>query len=142
MVATIPCRRFFKFSLILVAAICFASISKIAFAQKQPESQTGPSVAWQPLARGNPDDYTGSDRCKSCHKAEFTEFAKTHHANLALPGAKSITGCEACHGPGKAHVDAMENAEGDDAKIATGLKQFPMFVFKASQKENAERCLT
>jgi predicted CXXCH cytochrome family protein len=142
MVATIPFCRFLKFSLILAGAICFASLAKVAFAQKQPESQTGPSVAWQPLARGNPDDYTGPDRCRSCHKAEFTEFAKTHHANLALPGAKSITGCEACHGPGKAHADAMENAEGDDAKIAAGLKQFPMFVFKASPKENAERCLT
>lgn len=142
MVKKISCRRFLGCNLVLIGAICFVAITKAAFAQKQPESQVGPSVVWQPLARGNPADYTGPDRCKSCHKAEFTEFAKTPHANLALPGAKSITGCESCHGPGKAHADAMENAEGDDAKIAAGLKQFPVFVFKGSPKENAERCLT
>ena len=111
-------------------------------AQKLPEASSGPSVSWQYLAASPPGDYTDPERCRSCHKPEFAEFNKTVHARIAAPGKDYITGCEVCHGPGKAHSDAVEAARGDDQKIAAALKQFPIFAFRANPQENAARCLT
>jgi predicted CXXCH cytochrome family protein len=64
-----------------------------------------------------PQDYLGSDTCKACHEHQFTNFSRTIHAKLAgMPSWKGIpVGCEACHGPGKQHV---ENG-GDKTKIRT-----------------------
>jgi predicted CXXCH cytochrome family protein len=52
----------------------------------------------------------------------------------------SVAGCETCHGPGRAHVDAQQAAGGDRAKEIAGAKR--IFSFRASPKENSERCLT
>jgi predicted CXXCH cytochrome family protein len=52
----------------------------------------------------------------------------------------SVTGCETCHGPGKAHAEAQQAAAGDPAKEKAGAKL--IFTFHASPKENSERCLT
>jgi cytochrome c553 len=59
-------------------------------------------------------DYVGSEVCKDCHEDQFKAFATTSHAELAKIGSwkNKVTGCEACHGPGKAHIE-----EGDPAKI-------------------------
>jgi predicted CXXCH cytochrome family protein len=51
-----------------------------------------------------------------------------------------VTGCETCHGPGKAHAEAQQAAAGDPAKEMAGAKL--IFSFHASPKENAERCMT
>lgn len=50
-----------------------------------------------------------------------------------------VTGCEACHGPGKAHMDAEVAAAGDPAKTLAGTKL--IFKFDGNPKENADRCL-
>jgi predicted CXXCH cytochrome family protein len=64
----------------------------------------------------NPDDYVGSETCKTCHEEQFKSFAKTPHSRLAQAGWKTERqGCESCHGPGKAHVDGG----GDKTKIRT-----------------------
>jgi predicted CXXCH cytochrome family protein len=52
----------------------------------------------------------------------------------------SVTGCETCHGPGKAHADAEENAAGDPDKEKAGTKL--IFAFNGSPKENSERCMS
>jgi predicted CXXCH cytochrome family protein len=77
------------------------------------------------------DDYVGSDACKDCHEDQFKAFVKTSHSELAKMGSwkNHVTGCEACHGPGKAHVE-----EGDPTKIRS-------FKNKSS-KEISETCLT
>lgn len=123
---------------------CMILAATYGFTQKQPEATEPPSVAvaWQGLAEGPPGDYVGVERCRSCHKAETVEFLKTPHARLAVPGKDFAQGCEICHGPGKAHSDAVEAARGDDAKIAAALKQSPIFAFRGNPKENAERCMT
>jgi predicted CXXCH cytochrome family protein len=51
-----------------------------------------------------------------------------------------VTGCETCHGPGKAHAEAEQNAAGDSGKEMAGTKL--IFAFRANPKENSARCLT
>ncbi len=60
-------------------------------------------------------------------------------AKPAPPPPPHVTGCETCHGPGRAHTDAEQEAAGDAAKEAAGAKL--IFGFKANPKENSERCL-
>ena len=75
--------------------------------------------------------YTGSDTCKACHEDLFKNFENTRHWKTTLnkSGGAAWQGCEACHGPGKAHVEAG----GDKAKI---------FSFAgATPEEASKRCL-
>jgi predicted CXXCH cytochrome family protein len=76
------------------------------------------------------EDYVGSDACKDCHEDQFKAFSHTTHARLSNSGSWKglVTGCEACHGPGKAHTE-----EGDPKKIVS-------FKTKSS-KETSETCL-
>lgn len=77
------------------------------------------------------EDYVGSEACKDCHEDQFKAFSHTTHARLATISSwkGKVTGCEACHGPGKAHLE-----EGDPKKIIS---------FKGkSSKETSETCLT
>lgn len=129
-----------------------------AAGQKMPASTQGPSVA-PTFVLGNETDYTGIERCRSCHKPEYREYEKTAHAKVSVPGKSFVSGCEFCHGPGKAHADAIEAAEGDEgkekraleehpifsfavnAKITAALAQAPVFRFRSNSKENAARCL-
>lgn len=69
------------------------------------------------------ENYVGSETCKLCHEDQFKNFSHTVHAKIA--DAKDwkgkVTGCETCHGPGKAHVDGG----GDTAKIKNPAKMKP-----------------
>jgi predicted CXXCH cytochrome family protein len=121
-------------------ALGLAILSLPAFAQLLPSPPHGPSVGWRSTAVGNPADYVGTQRCISCHKREVQQYLKTVHATAAVPGAKYATGCEACHGPGKAHSVEEEAAEGDDAKIAAANKLIYNFE-TGKPAANAERCL-
>ncbi len=73
--------------------------------------------------------YVGSDSCHSCHEEPYDLLTRTAHAKL-LDHSRPVDkqGCEACHGPGAAHV----NSNGDRAKI---------FSFKgAPAREINKRC--
>lgn len=123
----------------LVLALCSAFVfwSGECPAQTLPAAQSPASVAARTIAP-QPGGYVGAEQCRSCHKPEFTEFGKTHHATL--PERKgSVTGCEMCHGPGQAHTDAEQAAHGDDAKTAAAAKL--IFSFHGKAKENSARCL-
>lgn len=60
--------------------------------------------AQAPAASG----YLGSEVCRTCHADVWFNFYKNpHYKSIAagnMPAEK--TGCEGCHGPGKAHVEA------------------------------------
>ncbi|HEV8663176.1 MAG TPA: DmsE family decaheme c-type cytochrome [Candidatus Methylomirabilis sp.] len=96
-----------------------------------------PSVAAaQPQA---PNGYVGSDTCLTCHEPLKDAFAKTMHAKVFTEqNARTplmLRGCEACHGPGKAHVEA------GGGKGVGGLTTFRRETAEAVEKENAV-CLT
>ena len=60
-------------------------------------------------------EYVGSDRCQTCHRAEHNRFAQTAKGRLLLENPRNDIerrGCEACHGPGSGHVDARGHGGG------------------------------
>jgi predicted CXXCH cytochrome family protein len=137
----------------LALAPLFGMLAEVAFAQRMPEAPKGPSVAWQAPLQGKPGDYVGLETCAACHSAEAEAFVKTPHAYKGktvptspsapaqgISPSASVSGCEACHGPGKAHAEAEGEAGGDPAKQAAATKL--IFSFHASPKENSEHCLT
>jgi DmsE family decaheme c-type cytochrome len=76
--------------------------------------------------------YIGAEACKACHEEIYNNFEKTPHwkTTYNTRGGESKQGCEACHGPGQAHVEGG----GDKTKI---------FIFKnVSAQVQSERCLT
>ncbi|HKP46436.1 MAG TPA: DmsE family decaheme c-type cytochrome [Pyrinomonadaceae bacterium] len=78
------------------------------------------------------EDYVGSDVCEACHEDQFKAYAHTAHAELGKLASwnNKVTGCESCHGPGKAHVEA----DGDVTKIISFKNKSP--------KETSETCLS
>jgi predicted CXXCH cytochrome family protein len=116
-----------------------AVILGVALGQKQPAAPQPPAVAWKAPANANPDTYAGSDLCSTCHASEAQQFGRTIHAKAAPKSATFATGCESCHGPGKAHVEAMADAIGDAKKTAAAKKL--IFSFQAKPAENSARCL-
>jgi DmsE family decaheme c-type cytochrome len=90
----------------------------------QKKTQPAASVKY------SPEDYVGSETCKTCHEEQFTTFSKTAHAKLSRAGWKAEKqGCESCHGPGKAHVEGG----GDKTRIRTFEHE--------SAKQISEACL-
>jgi len=83
-------------------------------------------------AKFNPEDYTGSESCKACHEDMIDKLSKTKHGRLlanVIQGISKEQGCETCHGPGKAHIEAG----GDKTKIIRFLGE--------PAKQVSETCL-
>ena len=109
-----------------VAVGVFYILSGSARNIAQADDKNSPPAATQHA----PQDFVGSETCQACHDEQFNSFSKTAHAGLAKAGWKTERqGCESCHGPGKAHVDAG----GDKTKIRTFENE--------SSKQKSEACL-
>lgn len=91
-----------------------------------------PALATPPRNQNSADasQYVGSDTCKACHEQENESVQRGAHWRTALNKQQGPQweGCEACHGPGKAHVDS-----GDASKIVR--------FASLSREEASQRCL-
>ncbi|HEX7892909.1 MAG TPA: cytochrome c3 family protein, partial [Terriglobales bacterium] len=93
--------------------------------------QAKPQAAFPTGGSADASQYVRSDTCKTCHEDIFKNFETTRHFRTTLTKkGPQWQGCEACHGPGKAHVDGG----GDKSKI---------FVFENAKGEDVtQRCLS
>jgi DmsE family decaheme c-type cytochrome len=135
-------------SLLVIVTLMFAmgAVTEQSLAKRTPKEAKDPPAAPKYVADTNPADYVGQDTCKACHEDMFNQVQRTPHFKTALsvpltahPGPQ-WQGCEACHGPGKAHAEAMAASEGDPAKIEAAKKL--IFHFEGvSPEEISARCL-
>ena len=117
-----------------------SSIFLFGLGQKQPKANQASSVVWKAPTQGQASDYAGVDACIACHPVHADMFQKSVHAKASPKDVKYGTGCESCHGPGKAHIEGIEAAGGDDQKTAAAKKL--IFGFHGKPEENSGRCLT
>jgi DmsE family decaheme c-type cytochrome len=116
--------------LALVAPFAHSGDKKNAARQTKSADQAKAYVA-----PTDPNLYVGDDTCKACHEDSYKQFETTPHFVTTMEGKLEAHkgpewhGCEACHGPGKEHVDGG----GDKSKI---------FTFKDSTpQQTSARCL-
>jgi DmsE family decaheme c-type cytochrome len=127
------------FGLILTIFILGERATSQVITGPAPQGRAMPSVAPSLAKSRHPQEkqekesqYVGADTCKLCHEDTYNHFAKTAHF-LTVTSSKygeANKGCEACHGPGKEHVDGG----GDATKIYN-------FKNRATSEMNG-RCLT
>ena len=90
----------------LVWAASMAAMSGQTNGSNASQAFTAASV--NPI--GVKGEFTGDVGCRNCHKHDkiWDSFYKNPHFKSVASGKEppERTGCEGCHGPGKAHVDA------------------------------------
>jgi len=90
-----------------VAVIVLAAVAPLL--ARKPQEAAPPA---QGAATGA--TYVGADTCRGCHEDQFKQIEMTPHGHAVLKtNGTSADMCEACHGPGSAHVEGG----GDKSKI-------------------------
>jgi len=126
-------------SVLATVSIAVVLVSPVALApthaqNKGKTTQQAGGSSYQRVT--DPAQYVGSETCKTCHedtptKGFFKSYEDSPHYVTTLDTKRGPEwhGCEACHGPGKEHVEAG----GDKSKI---------FTFKeVSAADASARCL-
>ncbi len=102
-------------------------------------------------------DYVGSAVCKTCHPDVWLNFYRNPHYKSIAIGKEppERTGCEGCHGPGKAHVEArggkatiphafslMAPAQTVDTCLTCHAKDFPRGQIRRSMHSQGDVACT
>ena len=77
-----------------------------------------------------PSAYAEPGACATCHEEIATALSRTAHGQTQVSNWDGAAGCEACHGPGAAHIEA-----GGDKSLIRVLKVLP-------PSEQSAACLT
>ncbi len=88
------------------AALLAAVLVSGAVAQQSAQQNLAPATA-------GASQYVGSETCKGCHEDIYRNVESTPHLLTFKAKDAAHQGCEGCHGPGAAHVEAG----GDKSKI-------------------------
>jgi DmsE family decaheme c-type cytochrome len=128
---------------LLIPLLFLASLSLAALLHAQQPGQDAAKPAAEqekakPAARAAADgDYVGSETCITCHQDQERRFKNTPMGRaMAHPHTPDEAhGCESCHGPGRAHVEAGGGK--DTISIRFG-KDSPNSV--AEQNQACEQC--
>jgi DmsE family decaheme c-type cytochrome len=122
---------------LLIGLVSFFMAAVVSSGGQPQENTSGKKTEKKGYSRPtDPSLYVGAETCKTCHedmpvKGFFKNYEDSPHFVTTLDTKKGPEwhGCEACHGPGKEHVEGG----GDKTKI---------FTFKgASAQEISARCL-
>ena len=115
-----------------IGVACRAQSSGSETPKNIPKSSAKPQKYDAPT---DPSSYVGAETCKACHDDIYNNFETTPHfvttmeSKLDARKGPEWHGCEACHGPGKDHVEGG----GDKTKF---------FTFKdAAPADTSSRCL-
>lgn len=100
-----------KVTRVVVAVVPLALLALFFFTSSPPFTSSSIAFAETGGAKGALPDtgYVGSETCRDCHEDAFGPFGKTRMGRLFLKHPRNAwerQGCEGCHGPGKAHVEA------------------------------------
>lgn len=124
-------------AVLIIGLVLFFVAAVVSFGGQAQEKTSAKKGDQKPYTRPtDPSLYVGTETCKTCHedmpvKGFYKSYEDSPHYVTTLDTKKGPEwhGCEACHGPGKAHVDGG----GDKTKI---------FTFKGvSAQEISARCL-
>lgn len=90
------------------AVFLFAILAVALAASATPDSAKAAPAKAKPAAAKADGDYVGTETCLGCHEDQQRRFKNTVMGKvMANPrSAAEKRGCESCHGPGKAHVEA------------------------------------
>src|SRR6516225_2928529 len=118
--------HFSRVAVVLIALTGLVAITHAAEKQKTKTQQ--PAASYRPT---DPSLYAGSDVCAACHDAQAKSYNQGPHWKNELQKGRGVEwkGCEACHGPGKAHIEGG----GDVTKIIR--------FDKLSATDASRRCL-
>lgn len=127
----------------LLIFLLFLSLSwTVALRATPPSQDAGKPAAEQekakPATNATADgDYVGSETCITCHQDQDRRFKNTPMGRaMAHPRTPDEAhGCESCHGPGRAHVEA---GGGKDTIAIRFGKDSPNSV--AEQNQACEQC--
>jgi DmsE family decaheme c-type cytochrome len=128
-------RKSLPYIISLALLVCAVSLAHAGDKRSADQDKKAAKQVKEAVFPTDPAQYVGSDTCQSCHDEIYSNFATTAHFVTTMEGklegrkGPEWHGCEACHGPGKEHVDGG----GDKSKI---------FTFKdATPQETSGRCL-